>query len=64
MVNLAVNQFVEVKIFTKPDGSTFSFADAKRKDLAEKFMPKDYFSQFAGTALFQPLTTHIDADNF
>ena len=63
-VNLAINQFVEVKIFTIRGGVAFKFANAKREDLAEKFTPKDYFSQFAGTALFQPLTTHIDADNF
>ena len=63
-VNLAINQFVEVKIFTIRGGVAFKFANAKRKDLAEKFTPKDYFSQFAGTVLFQPLTTHIDADNF
>ena len=63
-VNLAINQLVEVKIFTIRGGVAFRFANAKRKDLTEKFTPKDYFSQFAGTALFQPLTTHIDADNF
>ncbi len=63
-VNLAINQFIEMKIFTIRSGVAFRFANAKRKDLVEKFTPKDYFSQFAGTALFQPLTTHIDADNF
>lgn len=63
-VNLAINQFVEMKIFTKPGEVKFTFANTNRQDLNEKFTPKDYFSQFEGTVLFQPLPLNINADNF
>ena len=63
-VNLSINQFVEMKIFTLSGGLTFLFSNANQEDLADKFTPKDYFSQFTHSALFQPLPLNIDADNF
>lgn len=65
-VNLAINQLVEVKVYIRQGEVKFTFANSNRQDLTEKFAPKDYFSEFEGSILFQPLPQplHIDADNF
>lgn len=65
-VNLVINQLVEVKVYIRQGEVKFTFANSNRQNLAEKFAPKDYFSEFEGSILFQPLAQplHIDADNF
>lgn len=63
-VNLTINQFVEMKISIGHGEVRFSFSNASKPDLKEQFAPKDYFSQFAGSSLFQPIPINIDADNF
>ncbi len=63
-VNLVINQLVEVKVYIRQGEVKFTFANSNRQDLTEKFKPKDYFSKYAGSVLFQPLPLHIDEDNF
>lgn len=63
-VNLVINQLVEIKIYKSQGEEKYTLANSDRQDLTEKFKPKDFFSQFAGSILFQPLPQHIDEDNF
>ncbi len=63
-VNLVINQLVEIKIYKVQGEVKYILANSNRQDLTEKFRPKDYFSKFAGSILFQLLPQHIDEDNF
>jgi hypothetical protein len=63
-INLVINQLVEIKIYKSQGEVKYILANSNRQDLTEKFRPKDYFSKYAGSILFQPLPLHINADNF
>lgn len=62
-VNLEVNQFVEIKIFTRSGERKFTYKNAPRRDLEEIFEPKNYFEGLDNSPFFNSLSSFQDENN-
>lgn len=54
-VNLEINQFIEINIFTRPGERKFTYQNYNKKDLISLFEPKNYFEDIDESQLFDPL---------
>lgn len=62
-VKMEINQFVEIKISTRPGERRFTYQNATRGDLEEIFEPQNYLEGLEGSPFFQPLSSNNE-NNF